>query len=391
MNKEIPEDWDKFRLGEISNVEMGQSPSSASYTEVHRGLPFLQGNADFGARSPMPKIYCTKPTKICKKDDILISVRAPVGDLNIADQEYCIGRGLAAIRGKPAKVWQSFLFYELLSERRQLYRLMQGTTFEAVNRIDLISTLLIVPSSLEKQKKIAEILQCTDNAIDTTKKLIEKYTKMKHGLTQSLFDVNQLIGKERKLSECCIFIRDGTHGSYKDSENGVPLLSAKDVVNGKIIRDNNPRRISLRDYYSIHSKYELKEGDVVLTIVGTIGRSAVLRKLTEKFTFQRSVAILRPKRELISSYLYHYTNTFKFQKNLEMAVTASAQGGVYLGALNKIPIIIPDDPKSQEEIVNILDSIDDKIDIEQSYLEKLTKIKSGLMQDLLTGKVRVAA
>jgi type I restriction enzyme S subunit len=135
----------------------------------------------------------------------------------------------------------------------------------------------------------------------------------------------------------------------------------------------------------------LQEGDVVLTIVGTIGRSAVLRKLTEKFTFQRSVAILRPKKEVNPSYLYHYTNTSEFQKNLEMAVNASAQGGVYLGALNKMPIVVPDEPKSQTEIVNILDSIDEKIDTERSYLDKLAKIKSGLMQDLLTGKVRVAA
>jgi len=99
---EIPENWEVVRLGDKNLFEliMGQSPPSSSYNQNKKGLPFLQGKAEFGEIYPQPIKWCDKPIKVAEKNDILISVRAPVGDLNLADQKYCIGRGLAAIRLK---------------------------------------------------------------------------------------------------------------------------------------------------------------------------------------------------------------------------------------------------------------------------------------------------
>jgi type I restriction enzyme S subunit len=99
---EIPEDWEVVRLGDEKLFEliMGQSPPSSSYNQNKKGLPFLQGKAEFGEIYPQPIKWCDKPIKVAEKNDILISVRAPVGDLNLADQKYCVGRGLAAIRLK---------------------------------------------------------------------------------------------------------------------------------------------------------------------------------------------------------------------------------------------------------------------------------------------------
>ncbi|MCS7144515.1 MAG: restriction endonuclease subunit S, partial [Archaeoglobaceae archaeon] len=92
----IPKDWEVVRLGEIAEIIMGQSPPSSTYNEDKNGLPFLQGKMEFGEIYPSPKLYCSQPIKIAEANDVLISVRAPVGDVNLAFLRVCIGRGLAA-------------------------------------------------------------------------------------------------------------------------------------------------------------------------------------------------------------------------------------------------------------------------------------------------------
>src|SRR5687768_8359986 len=94
----LPEDWTRSTVTKAAAVIMGQSPDSRYVNQEEVGVPFLQGNAEFTDKNPIPSHWVTKPTKLSEKGDILISVRAPVGEINIADQEYCIGRGLAAIR-----------------------------------------------------------------------------------------------------------------------------------------------------------------------------------------------------------------------------------------------------------------------------------------------------
>ncbi|MFC3771124.1 restriction endonuclease subunit S, partial [Paenibacillus sp. GCM10012303] len=92
--------WEMVKLVDICNLNMGQSPESSSYNQDGDGIPFYQGNADFGELTPETRYYCNKPTKIAKKNDILLSVRAPIGAINIATETCCIGRGLAALTAK---------------------------------------------------------------------------------------------------------------------------------------------------------------------------------------------------------------------------------------------------------------------------------------------------
>ena len=101
--------WTKKTLSQLANVEMGQSPPSQSYNTDRIGVPFLQGCTEFGEKYPNHIKYCSKPAKIASMESVLISVRAPVGELNIAEQEYCIGRGLAAISAKECD--KDFLYY----------------------------------------------------------------------------------------------------------------------------------------------------------------------------------------------------------------------------------------------------------------------------------------
>ena len=121
-------------LKEASTLIMGQSPSSDSYNADSNGLPFYQGNADFGEDNPTPRIWCTDPKKIAEKGDILISVRAPIGAINIADEQCCIGRGIAAIRPNTELVSRDYLRHQLCASRDKLEAMGTGSTFKAIGK-----------------------------------------------------------------------------------------------------------------------------------------------------------------------------------------------------------------------------------------------------------------
>jgi len=159
----IPKNWKLVKLKHVSSLNMGQSPSSDDVNQEGEGIPFIQGNAEFGALHPTPKNFCTEPSKICKPDDILISVRAPVGALNISDQKYVIGRGLSAIT--PESVRSGFCWYALQNSKYQLSVMETGTTFKAISGSDLANVFLPLPSQ-EEQRVIEGYLNFETSRID---------------------------------------------------------------------------------------------------------------------------------------------------------------------------------------------------------------------------------
>ena len=156
LKREIPKGWEVKSLNQVADIVMGQSPDGASYNLEQEGTIFFQGSTDFDWRFPNVRQYTTSPTRFAQKGDILLSVRAPVGDLNISPFECCIGRGLAALRSKSGN--NSFLFYVMkyfktVFERRNT----EGTTFGSITKDDLHSLKLVAPADnvLEKYNEIA--------------------------------------------------------------------------------------------------------------------------------------------------------------------------------------------------------------------------------------------
>jgi len=183
----FPEKWDVEKLGEKENatIIMGQSPPSSTYNKKGVGLPFLQGNADFGDIYPKPQLYTSKPAKIAEKDDILISVRAPVGEINLAPFRCCIGRGLAAVRPNPKKLDFKFAFYYLKYMAKSFVG--RGSTFKAIKKKDLVAFLFAIPP-LPEQKRIAEILSNVDEEIAAKDLERDLFLKAKIGLMQNLLN-----------------------------------------------------------------------------------------------------------------------------------------------------------------------------------------------------------
>ena len=145
LKREIPQGWNNGMLIDIANITMGQSPDGSSYNEVGEGMLFYQGSTDFGMRFPSVRQYTTAPSRYAKRGDILMSVRAPVGSINIANNDCCIGRGLSAIN---SKLGSTTHLYYILNDLRIAFeqRNAAGTTFGSITKEDLYSLPIIIPS-----------------------------------------------------------------------------------------------------------------------------------------------------------------------------------------------------------------------------------------------------
>ena len=206
----------EYRLIEIADVIMGQSPSSSSFNDKGDGLPFLQGNRTFGRKYPTFDTYTTNPTKLASAGDVVMSVRAPVGDLNITPVNMCLGRGVCAIRMKNNN--QEYLFYLLRHYMPQLLKKESGTVFGSVNRND-IGGLIVNIHEEKDQVKIAKFLAQIDEKIENNCRINDNLQQQVFALFDNLFP-NIAYGE--KLI-----------GDYITPKRGKNLLS-KDAVSGEV-------------------------------------------------------------------------------------------------------------------------------------------------------------
>ncbi len=175
----------KRTIGEIAEIVMGQSPKSEFYNNNGDGMPFLQGNRTFGDLYPTFDTYTTNPTKTAKAGDIIMSVRAPVGDLNITPVDMCLGRGVCALRMKNGN--QSYLFYLLKHNVKTLINRESGTVFGSVNYKDIASLLVDYEENEEEQRRIGQFLWDIDQKIETNKAINNNLQQQAQALFKSWF------------------------------------------------------------------------------------------------------------------------------------------------------------------------------------------------------------
>jgi len=173
----IPEHWEAKKLKFVSKIIMGQSPDSKYYNFDGEGYPFLQGNAEFTELYPKAVKYCTQANKFSQKGDILISVRAPVGEINISDQKYGIGRGLVAIRPKLKQILPSYVWYGLNVFKISFNLLVSGSTYEAISVDDVKNMLVSLPTK-DEQQQITDYLDKETSNIDALVGKINKQIEL---------------------------------------------------------------------------------------------------------------------------------------------------------------------------------------------------------------------
>ena len=174
------------RLDDICAINMGQSPDSASYNENGEGMPFFQGNADFGKIHPKVRVWCSAPTKIAHAGDVLISVRAPIGALNIADRECCIGRGLAALTVNEDLCVKDYLWYAIANKVDELNSKGTGSTFKAISKGVLLYDDAHRPLAVIEAKRTCVDVSKGRQQAELYADILEK----KHGRRPAIFLTN---------------------------------------------------------------------------------------------------------------------------------------------------------------------------------------------------------
>ena len=406
-------DWNHYQLKDIAYVNMGQSPAGSSVNENEDGAAFLQGNADFGEYHPCEQFWCSSPKKIARKDDIMISVRAPVGAVNVADKNYCIGRGLASIA---FKICKAFALYALTYEVPQLHKKSQGSTFLAVNKKDIEEMLLNCPTDLLEQEKISRILQTLDSSIIKTKAIIEKYQSIKEGLLQDLLangiDENGVIrspkthkykdsplGKIPVEWECVPFetvieklydYRGRTPKKLGMEWGGdIPALSASNVCMGEIDFNKQTNYGSEKLYRKWMSQGDIHKDYIAFTMEAPLGNVALVPEERKYILSQRTI-VFNCKQDICKNrYLYYYLASDSFQSYLQKYNSGTTAKGIQRKQLYKMFIVYPSKTREQEDIYRALKHIDSCLANAKKHLIKHQAIKTGLMQDLLTHKVPV--
>ena len=368
-------EWVHKKLGDddVAKIIMGQSPSSASYNDENIGLPFLQGCADFGEVFPKTSVYCNEPLKVAPQNSILMSVRAPVGTINKADQKYIIGRGLCSI---VSLINNDYLYYYLLQNKNRLEQKAQGSTFLAINSAEVNDFDVSYPESLSTQRRIAAILNSADKVIAATQKTIAKYKQIKQGMMEDLLNeqctMNNVQWKKVKLGEVGKISMCKRVFSFETStESEIPFYKI-----GTFGKDADAF-ISRQLYEEYKSKFSYpKVGDILISASGTIGRTVVYDGEPAYFQDSNIIWIDNNETIVLNQFLYYQYQIISW--NLEGSTIAR----LYNDNFNRIEITIPD-LAEQRRIAAILSGIDAKIAAEEKVLQKYEKVKKGLMERLL--------
>lgn len=308
-------------------------------------------------------------------------------------EDFLMPQGVYSIILKENNDEEFLIAYSNSPEYRKIISTEKnGSTQVHIRNGEFLNIDIPVPSYYE-QKKIGESIKNLDNLITLHQRKCDETKILKKYMFKKMFPKNgedrpeiRFEGfsdawEQRKLGESLLFLKDGTHGTHADADDGPLLLSAKNIKDGTIKWDETDRRISLEEYEKIHSNFSLKTGDILLTIVGSIGETAILKD-SEGLTFQRSVAFLRPKKDILSDFLYTEIQISTFQKELDSRKSTSAQPGIYLGDLAEIPVRYSTSLDEQSKIGEYFLNLDNLITLHQHKCDELKEIKKYMLQNM---------
>lgn len=273
----------KVKLRDVSNIIMGQSPDSSTYNTEKIGLPFFQGNADFGELNPIAKTWCSAPIKIAYKDYILISVRAPIGALNIAAETCCIGRGLAAFDVNNKMCTQKYLWYLLKAKKNELLSKGTGSTFKAISKNILSEMEFNIPPVREQElcTKVLDVVLCL---IRLKKEQLDKLDLLVKSRFVEMFGdpkSNPKGWNKKTLSEIITKANNGMARRGNDESGSIVLRLVE--LQGGFIDYSKPNRIILTE--KEQEKYLLQENDILFARVNgnplNVGRCAVFHTIDE--------------------------------------------------------------------------------------------------------------
>lgn len=386
---EIPKHWEVKKLKYGVNLTMGQSPSSKDCNSKKVGIPFLQGNAEFGKVYPSPSNWTEKPTKVIQKKSILVSVRAPIGAVNIANAAYCIGRGLCALSSSN----YGFLYYLAIGLNKELNSYGTGSTFKAISLEQFSNVYIPFPLPTE-QTAIANYLDRKTTQIDQViadkKRLVELYQEEKTAIINQA--VTKGINPDVKLKDSGIewlgeipkhwevkklrFLCKITTGD-KDTEN-----REDDAQYPFFVRSQTVERISS---YSFN-------GEAILTAGDGVGVCKVWHYINGKFDFHQRVYMMHDFQEISGALLFQFLKqnfVHEVLKKSAKSTVDSLRRPMFLD----FPVAFAANRTEQVAIVHYIEKettrINAKIAKAKKYIRLLSEYRTALISEVVTGKVKV--
>lgn len=418
MSREVPKDWLETEIGEVAEIQIGGTPSRCvpSYwaQKAEDGLPWLS-IADMRA----PEIFRTKEritasgaknsnVKLIKAGTVLMSFKLSIGKVAIAGVPLYTNEAIAAFTPNKTKLENSFLRYALphFVGHVETDQAVKGVT---LNKAKLKSLVLLLPP-LHEQRRIAEILSSVDEAIATTRAVIEQTRKVKQGALERLLTEGightrfkqteigeipegwEVATLEELLADIPNPMRSGPFGSALKSEelvdSGVPFLGIDNIQVEQFIR--NYKRFLSEDKFRQLRRFAVNPNDVVITIMGTVGRCCVVPPDIGEAVSSKHIWAMSLNRERYIAELACWQ--MNFAPWIVSKFTTSAQGGIMSainsGILRKLVFPVPG-LEEQRQIFQVWQSFQSELEVEQAKLQNLENLKSALMSDLLTGRKRV--
>jgi type I restriction enzyme S subunit len=380
---------------------MGQSPASSSYNNSGIGLPFYQGKADFGLRHPVPRVWCTAPARFADKGDVLLSVRAPVGDVNVATERCCIGRGVASVRASQSTVGE-YLFFVLMAYKDELDRLGSGAIFRAINKDTLVNFEIPVPPIAE-QRAIAFFLSRIQDAIEIERRRVASLKELKAATMAKVFreglrgeplrqtEVGEIpqswtLAKAETLCETISVGIVVTPAKYY-APSGIPCFRSFNVREDRL-EDQDLVFIS-ESANALHKKSIVRANDVLVVRTGYPGTACVV---PERYTGSNCIDLIfcRPKPALIGSdYLARFLNSPWGKGHVRSSKGGLAQQHFNVGAMKRMTVALP--TLAEQRDVSVLgQKLDARVLIAERKRDLLTALFASASSAVLSGRLSVA-
>lgn len=386
------------RLKFVASIIAGQSPSSTDVRLYNGGTPFLQGKAEFGPVNPFPKYECAVAPRYCEAGDMLVSVRAPVGAINLADQRYGIGRGLNAVRAEAIE--PGFLRWVLEASEQRLRSEANGSTFEAITAWN-IGEVPYVDCSRSTQRTIADFLDRETAEIDAMLAALDELTrnlKQRSGIVVANELKSHYLHGTIPLAFSSgadnFFDGDWVESKDQDPDGDIRLLQLADIGDGTFL-DKSNRRINQEAFERLRCR-EVQEGDILIArMPHPLGRACILPTGLGRTITVVDVAVLRPDpNRVIPKYLVYVLNSISFRAQLDSLQSGSTRQRISRSRLGQQRIPMP--PVAlQRAAVSHLDEVTGRINAMLAKIDELKALlverRAALITDVVTGRKKVPA
>lgn len=407
---EVPEGWQIKEIGEIAFTSSGGTPNRSNKSFFENGsIPWiktgeLKKRYIFSAEEYITeKAIKESSAKLIQPECVVIAMYgATIGQMSILKIPAAMNQACCSITPHE-NLDSEFLYYYLYANRKDLIAMGAGGAQPNISQ-QLVKKFKVLLPSLKEQQKIAEILSVVDEQIEKTEQLIEKTKELKKGLIQQLlikgighteFKQTELgeIPMEweiKSLKELAHLITKGTSPSnvgFTFTEEGINFIKVESLSKDNKILPSNFAKISEECHQKL-SRSILEENDLLISIAGTLGRTGIVKKEMVPANTNQALAIIRLKDIDLISFLYYFLQTNLIQKRIKDIATTGAQPNLSLKQIGDFRITLPS-LKEQRKIVEILFAVDYQIETYKKEKEKQIELKRALMQQLLTGKLRV--